>query len=411
VELKASMQARQRVVVVSEYYAPDSSTTSEILTTIATHLAKEIPVLVLSGTAGSACAGSEAQPTVVEVRKRGTEKAALLKRAVAETMFALRTFLLLLRTLKAGDVVLTVTAPFMLPYAVAAAARLRRAQAILIMHDFYPDVLVLTGFLKQASLPSRTIHAFNAMMFRMLSAVVIIGQETEPLLLRYKGMTRDKIHLIPNWATLEPGVRPITEANRFRQLHGGHFVVGLSGNLGFTHDPDVVFEAARRLQDEPRIHFLLSGWGIGFARLQQLQTDAQLANVTLIDRVPADDLGDLLAAADAWIIPYRANVAGVSVPSRLYNLLAVGRPILIVSDANADAAQLVRAHDIGWVTSPGDAQGLTAAIRQAASADDIDQKRERAAEVSRQFSMEAAMTRYGILVQGLLRASKAIESR
>jgi hypothetical protein len=63
------------------------------------------------------------------------------------------------------------------------------------------------------------------------------------------------------------------------------------------------------------------------------------------------------------------------------------------------------------VTSPGDVQGLTAAIRQAASADDIDQKRERAAEVSRQFSMEAAMTRYGILVQGLLRASKAIESR
>jgi glycosyltransferase involved in cell wall biosynthesis len=405
------MPARQRVVVVSEYYAPDPSTTSEILTTIAVHLAKETPVLVLSGTAGSACADVAERPTVVEVRKRGTEKAALLKRGIAETMFALRTFLLLLRTLNAGDVVLTVTAPFMLPYAVTAAARLRRAQAILIMHDFYPDVLVLAGFLKSASLTSRTIHACNAMMFRMLRAVVIIGQETEPLLLRYKGMTRDKIHLIPNWATLEPGVRPITEANRFRGAHGGRFVVGLSGNLGFTHDPDVVFEAAHLLLGEPRIHFLLSGWGIGFARLQQLQADARLTNVTLIDRVPADDLSDLLGAADAWIIPYRAKVAGVSVPSRLYNLLAVGRPILIVSDVNADAAQLVRANDIGWVVSPGDAPGLAAAIRQAASADDIDQRRQRAAEVARQFSMEAAMARYGIVVQGLLHAAKPAESR
>jgi glycosyltransferase involved in cell wall biosynthesis len=405
------MQARQRLVVVSEYYAPDPSTTSEIITTIAAHLAKEMPVVVLSGTAGSAYAGVEGRPTVVEISKRATEKGALVRRAVAETMFALRTFLLLLRTLNPGDVVLTVTAPFMLPYAVVAATRLRRAQSILIMHDFYPDVLILTGFLKQASLPSRMIHTFNVIMFRTLGAVVIIGQETEPLLLRYKGMTRDKIHLIPNWATLDAGVRPITEANRFRQPHGGRFVVGLSGNLGFTHDPDVVFEAARRLQGEPSIHFLLSGWGIGFARLQQLQADARLTNVTLLDRVPADDLGDLLAAADAWIIPYRANVAGVSVPSRLYNLLAVGRPILIVSDANADAAQLVRGHDIGWVTSPGDAQGLAATIRQAASADDIDQRRQRAAEVATQFSMEAAMTRYGILVQGLLHAPKPVEAR
>jgi glycosyltransferase involved in cell wall biosynthesis len=151
---------------------------------------------------------------------------------------------------------------------------------------------------------------------------------------------------------------------------------------------------------------LLSGWGIGFARLQQLQADAALTNVTLLDRVPADDLGDLLAAADAWIIPYRVNVAGVSVPSRLYNLLAVGRPILIVSDADADAAQLIRAHDIGWVISPGDAQGLAVAIRQAASAGDTDQKRQRAAEAARQFSVEAAMTRYGILVQDLLRRPK-----
>jgi glycosyltransferase involved in cell wall biosynthesis len=212
--------------------------------------------------------------------------------------------------------------------------------------------------------------------------------------------------MIPNCEKHDARVRPIAEANRFRQPYGSRFVVGLSGNLGFTHDPDVVFEAARLLQDESRVHFLLSGWGVGFARLQQLQTGAALANVTLVGRVPADDLGDLLAAADAWIIPYRANVAGVSVPSRLYNLLAVGRPVLIVSDANADAAQLVRAHDIGWVISPGDAQGLAAAIRQAASADDIDQKRERAAEAARQFSVEAAITRYGILVRGLLQRPK-----
>ena len=77
------MPARQRLVIVSEYYAPDPSTTSEIITAIAAHLAREIPVLVLSGTAGSASAGIEGRPSVVEIRKRGTEKAAILRRAVA----------------------------------------------------------------------------------------------------------------------------------------------------------------------------------------------------------------------------------------------------------------------------------------------------------------------------------------
>jgi len=401
------MQARQRLVVVSEYYAPDPCTTSEIMTAIAARLARQIPVLVLSGTAGSASGEAEGRPSVVEISKMGTEKSALLKRAVAETLFALLTFFRLLRILHAGDVVLTVTAPFMLPYAVVAAARLRRARSILIMHDFYPDVLVLTGFLKPASLPSRLIHGFNAMMFRALSAVVVIGRETEPLLRRYRGVTEEKIHLIPNWATLDAGVRPTAGDNAFRKSCGGGFVIGLSGNLGFTHDPEVVFEAARLLRDEPGIHFLLSGWGIGFTRLQQLQTAAGLANVTLQARVPAGELDDFLAAADAWVIPYRANVAGVSVPSRLYNLLAVGRPILVVSDANSDAAQLIKSHDIGWVIPPGNAQALAAAIREAASAQDIAAKRARAAEAARQFSMEAAMRGYEDLVRELLQRPAA----
>jgi glycosyltransferase involved in cell wall biosynthesis len=394
------MPARKRLVVVSEYYAPDPSTTSEIITTIAARLAADVPVLVLSGTAGSAATGP-GQPTVVEISKRRTEKNALVRRAIAETLFALRTFFALLGQLRPGDVVLTVTAPFMLPYAVAAAARLKRVPSILIMHDFYPDVLVLTGLLKPTSLSSRIIHALNGWMFRALSAVVIIGRETEALLKRYAGITPDKIHFIPNWATLDAAVRPVAETNRFRQSCNAPFVVGLSGNLGFTHDPEIVFEAARLLQHDRRVHFLLSGWGIGFARLRQLQDQARLANVTLVDRVAGVDLGELLAAADVWVIPYRANVAGVSVPSRLYNLLAVGRPVMIVSEANADAAQLIAAHDIGWVTPPGDAPALAAAITGAATADGAEQRRQRAAEMAGQFGQAAAMTRYRTLVEAL----------
>ena len=141
---------------------------------------------------------------------------------------------------------LTVTAPFMLPYAVAAAARLKGARSALIMHDVFPDVLVMAGILKPGS-PLTWPCACQRLMFRVLNAVMTIGRDTERPLLSYPGMTRNKIRFIPNWATLAPP-RPMTPDNPFCQALAARFRVGLSGNLGFTHDPEIVFEAARFLQ-------------------------------------------------------------------------------------------------------------------------------------------------------------------
>jgi glycosyltransferase involved in cell wall biosynthesis len=399
------MQQTAKIVVVSQHYPPDHSTTAAIMASIATHLASEAPLLVLSGMPGSANqeAIGSGRPAVVEIKNRMGSKAALIRRAAAEMFFTIRVFVALLGRLRSGDVVLTVTAPFMLPYAVAAAAMLKRARSVLIMHDLFPDVLVMAGLLKPSSLVATLISGANALMFRMLSAVVIIGRDTEALLLRYKGLTRDRICFIPNWATLAPGVRPIDPDNPYRRAKTG-FIVGLSGNLGFTHDPDIVFEAARALRDDPDIHFMLSGWGIGFDRLKAMQSEAKLPNVSLVERVPEQDLEAFLSAADVWLIPYRKDLAGVSVPSRFYNLLAIGRPVILVSEANAEAALTVTEHGIGWVVEPGKPDDLAAAIRSASLSADLPM-RERAVTVSQRYNFASAMVSYAELMRKLLRRS------
>jgi glycosyltransferase involved in cell wall biosynthesis len=399
------MQQTAKIVVVSQHYPPDHSTTAAIMVSIAAHLASEAPLLVLSGMPGSANheAIGSGRPAVVEIRNRMGAKAALIRRATAEMFFTIRVFVALLGRLRSGDVVLTVTAPFMLPYAVAAAAMLKRARSVLIMHDLFPDVLVMAGLLKPSSFVATLIRGANALMFRMLSAVVIIGRDTEALLLRYKGLTRDRICFIPNWATLAPGVRPIDPDNPYRRAKA-RFIVGLSGNLGFTHDPDIVFEAARSLRDDPGIHFMLSGWGIGFDRLKAMQSAAKLPNVSLVERVPEQDLEAFLSAADVWLIPYRKDLAGVSVPSRFYNLLAIGRPVILVSEANAEAALTVTEHGIGWVVEPGKPDNLAAAIRSASLSVDLPM-RERAVTVSQRYNFASAMVSYAELMRKLLRRS------
>jgi glycosyltransferase involved in cell wall biosynthesis len=397
------MQKPGKIIVVSQHYPPDQNTTAAIMSAIANHLALDAPVLVLSGTAGSASGRPDRsrQPAVIEVKNWMPGKAALIRRAMAEILFVARVFLALLKRLQRGDVALTVTAPFLLPHAVVAAARLKRARSALIMHDLFPDVLVMAGLLKPASVVTKAIRSLNALMFRGLNAVITIGRDTEQLLLRYRGVTPDKIRFIPNWTTLAPRVRPIEPDNPYRRPHAARFIVGLSGNLGFTHDPVIVFEAARLLRDDPDIHFLLSGWGIGFERLKEMQSEAGLANVSLVDRVPDENLEAFLSAANLWLIPYRKNVAGVSVPSRFYNLLAMGRPVLIVSERDAEAALTVTEHDIGWVVTPGEASELARTIRLAALSDDPS-RAERAAAIARRFNFADAMAGYAALAQKLL---------
>ncbi|WP_342740182.1 glycosyltransferase family 4 protein [Bradyrhizobium sp. B117] len=406
------MQRQGKVVVASQHYPPDPSTTAVIMADIACHIAEDHEVVVLSGSPGvlPASQTGPGKPRVVALKNRIAGKTALVRRGASELLFAARMFFALIRELRRGDVVLTVTAPFMLPYAVVAAARLKGARSALIMHDLFPDVLVMAGLLKPGAIVTRLMRAANSLMFRTLNAVITIGRDAERPLLSYSGMTPNKIRFIPNWATLTPAPRPITSDNPFRKAISARFIVGLSGNLGFTHDPEIVFEAARLLKDQADIHFLLSGWGIGFERLKQLQADANLANVSFVGRVQDAELEAFLAAADLWIIPYRKNVAGVSVPSRFYNLLAVGRPVVLVSEPEAEAALTVVENGLGWVVTPGRADELADAIRVASSSDAAAMA-QRAVRSASQFNRAAAMNAYVALIGELLLQPSLSEQR
>ena len=130
-----------------------------------------------------------------------------------------------------------------------------------------------------------------------------------------------------------------------------------------------------------------------------MQSEAGLANVTLIDRVEGSDLDALLSAADVWLIPYRSNVAGVSVPSRFYNLLAVGRPVILVSEPEAEAALTVTENNLGWVVMPGMPDQLATAIRAAAASRDPSMAANAVAAAGN-YSPERALTGYATLVSG-----------
>lgn len=386
-----------KIVIISQYYAPDPSTTATYMTAIAKGLNADCDVVVISGTAHSASIAPfrPTQPFVVEVRALAPEKAALIRRAIAAVLFCIKTFFATLKYVTKNDAVLCVTTPFTLPYSVTLAARLRGASVTLLIYDLYPEVLVVAGLAKSSSLLVRMICFANGHLFRALDAIITIGRDVEARLLTYRGIERAKIKLICNWALLPIGYREPKSTNLFRAGFEEKFVVGLSGNLGFTHSVQTVYEAARLLIDEPNIHLLLSGWGNGWKQLTALYAANPIDNVTLMEPVPETDLEEFLSAADVWIIPYRRDVAGVSVPSRIYNLLAVGRPVIVTAEANSEAALMLKDANAGWVARPEDPLDLATAIRSAASdREETRAKGRRAAHAAQRYTYESAITSY-----------------
>ena len=396
-EKPADRETFKRVVFATQFYPPDPTTTATFLGKIATAFAADAEVVVLSATRQSASqdGGTRANPFVIELKSLQAGKTAVVWRALAVLALAVSMFFAVLRQARRNDVVFTVTSPFTLPYAVVLAARLRGAATALLIYDLYPEALVAGGFVNATSPLNKVLRFLNGIMFRALDGIVVIGRDVAPLLLKYSGVSADKIHFIPNWTSLSVGYRELAPENPFRPRDSAHLVIGLSGNLGFTHDSRTVFEAARILRNEANIHFLLSGWGVGWKQLGELQSTEKLPNVTLLEPVPAEQLVEFLSAADVWIIPYRRNMAGVSIPSRLYNLLAIGRAVIVGAEDHSEAAIEVRDEKIGWVVPPEDPQRLAEAIRSAAAdLSAVGQMGRSAAIAAEKFTEQAALARY-----------------
>jgi glycosyltransferase involved in cell wall biosynthesis len=164
-----------------------------------------------------------------------------------------------------------------------------------------------------------------------------------------------------------------------------------------------VLEAARLLKDNADISFLLSGEGVGWARINEMQVASPIPNVTLIERVAESELESFLSAGDIWIVPYRKNNTGVSVPSRIYNIFAIGRPIIICSEPDAEAAMLLQEEGIGWVTPPEDPKALALLIAAAASdAAGTKAKGRRAALIASRYTQPIALGAYRDLMDRLL---------
>jgi colanic acid biosynthesis glycosyl transferase WcaI len=298
---------------------------------------------------------------ITRVHPFPTDKANIPARALAFGGFTAEAAVLAALTPRRPDGVLAMSPPLTLGLAGAAVARLRRAPFVFNIQDVFPDAAVETGALTNRQVIAAATR-LERWSYQAADAVTVLSDDLrDNLVAKLAGRRRGdpgKVRVIPNFVDTTH-IRPGPVDGPYRRELGlvGKTVVMYAGNVGFSQSLDLVVEAARRFADaRPDVVFLVNGGGSGRSTLEAAA--AGLPNVRFGDFQPAERLPDVLATGDVHLVPLKKGLAKASVPSKLYSILAAGRPVLAAIDEGTEVARTVQAAGAGVAVPPDDADAF-----------------------------------------------------
>ncbi len=365
---------RLRLAVLCPHFAPDTAPTGEVMTRIVAELAglgHEVHVVTAlpwyrahrleDGWTGK-LVRREVVPwgTITRVHPfPGDDKRNLVRRAVGFAGFSLLTGLTSLRGGRV-DAVIAMSPPLTLGLTGWVTHLVRRGPLVFNIQDVFPDAAVQTG-----AISNRTVIAaarwLERISYHRAAAVTVLSDDLQAnVAAKVRASRRSRVHVIPNFVDVE-AIRPADRDTAYRRelAIGDEPVVMYAGNVGFSQSLDLVLAAAREL---PHVTFVINGDGSARASLEAEAVG--LANVRFAGYQPKERLPEVLASADLHVVPLRAGLGSVSVPSKTYSILAAGRPVLAAVDPGTEVPRMVEAAGAGRVVPPDEPAAFVAAVRE-----------------------------------------------
>ena len=396
-----------KILLLNQFFPPDLAPTGQMAADLAEDLVAAGHSVSVLASRGSYL-GGERQPARstwkgVEVfRGAATSlgKKTLVYRALDYASFYASAGLALSR-MDPPDVVVAMTTPPLIAAAGLAATR-RGSKLVSWVQDLYPEIAVAFGALRDGSPAARAMAALSRKVMGASANVVVLGEAMKEKAVQ-AGAAPERVAIIPNWADGEV-IRPVpNESNRLRDdlARGARFVVLYSGNIGRAHDVSTVVQAAKLLADRPDIAFVFQGDGAKRAELV-LGTRA-LPNVRFVPYQLREKLSESLSAADLHLITLAPNVVGLLEPSKLYGVMAAGRPSVYVGPGRSEVARTIQAEKIGACVENGNAAGLVDAIvTRAAEPSRCREEGEKARTAfDREYSRPRRTAQFARLLEGL----------
>lgn len=236
----------------------------------------------------------------------------------------------------------------------------KKVPFIFNLQDVFPDSLVTAGLTQKDSLLYKIGDKISNYTYRNADAIIVISQDIKENIMA-KGVRSEKIHVIYNWIDTE-AVQPVAkENNRLYEelgLSRDTFKVVYAGNLGKMQGIDTVLAAAKVLQQNSNIEFVIFGKGAEEDALKKQAAEEKLTNVKFFPLLPADRVPEVYSLGDACVVCCKAGTGGGGVPSKTWTIMACGRPLLISFDAGCELCRTVESAGAGLCSDAGDGQAL-----------------------------------------------------
>lgn len=216
----------------------------------------------------------------------------------------------------------------------------------ILVYDTYPDALKNIG-ISERNIIYKIWSSLNKIIFPKAKIIFTLSEGMAQNLSKY--VSKEKITIIPNWSGSEK-IKPISiEKNVFLQnkLFKNDFIILYSGNLGYTHNLEIIMEVAKKLRNEKDIHFLFIGEGKKKKDLIKTADNYDLTNCSFLTWQEADIMPYSLASAHLGVVTLNEETAHLSVPSKTYNLLAAGVPLLSISPHKSEISNLIQQYQNG----------------------------------------------------------------
>ena len=408
------------ILLLNEYYPPDTSATAKMAAQVAEALAQRHRVTVVAGRPSYdpdarypyallrrdlrnrvtvECVGSTAFPRH-QMLRRVSNYLSYLALAVPRAL-ALR-----------PDIILAMTDPPIAGIAGAFIARLAGRPFVYNIRDLYPDMAVGGDIVRAGKWAARweNLHRWA---LKQAARVIVLGDDMRERILA-KGVAAERVVVVRDGTTPSTAPTPAlgtTTVSAAASMpdrgdpvvqeirQGFPFVVLHAGNLGFYGAWDTLLGAAKILSNE-NIGFVFIGDGANRAALESASRDLQ--NVKFAPFRPVAQLPHVMMAGDVHVVTVKRGLEGVVVPSKLYSILAAGRPIIVVAPAECDAARIVVESGCGVAADPDDPAAVAAAIRELrADPVRLEEMGRRARETAAKYARVNELKRFVAIIESV----------
>lgn len=352
----------QRIWIISEIYYPVKTSTGYYITEIAEYLAvKGLDIHVI-------CTGSFYNESEINVALQeddfcngvhvhrvfvgNIDKNNLLKRTLRLLWSSFRIFLRILSLIRQRDKLLIVTNPAFLILLMPYIKWRKKIEYTILVHDIFPENLVAIRKIAPSSLIYKFLKKVFDISYGKASSCISIGRDMSEVLKSKIGKDL-LIHFIPIWAenkSIFPLDKKETDLCKYLHLES-KFVFQFAGNLGHAQGMDNLLKAIERI-DNPDIHFLFIGGGAKYNQIETFSQRCRLHNVSLVGFQDRSRQNDFLNACDIGLVTLGDGMYGLGVPSKSYNIMATGKPILMIGEADSEIALCIKEFNLGWVVEP-----------------------------------------------------------